>query len=433
MTARFSAPALAALLLCASTLGPAHALESRAPAAILLAQAAPAAEPAPRAADALLDEVWRTVRDRFYDPKMHGLDWEAARERHRPAMLAAASDEGRARVVNAMLDELKASHTRLYTQAEPAYYQLLDIFQGAVGREALRRMFPNGEIQYPGIGADTREDERGRAFVKGVIPGTPAGAAGLLVGDEIVSAGGAPFRPVASFRGKAGESVTLQVRREAGGPLIELPVLPEALRPGPMFLKGLEEGARVIEADGARVAYVRVWSYAGQQYQRSLERLISSGPLKDADALVWDLRDGWGGAQPWYLDLFNMRGVTLRTTDREGRSGIVNPKWRKPAAMLTNEGTRSGKEILAHGFKRQGIGELVGTRTTGAVLAGTAFLMGDDSLLVVAVNDVDVDGERLEGAGVTPTVEVPFDSRYAAGRDPQLDRAVEILSRARRG
>jgi carboxyl-terminal processing protease len=52
---------------------------------------------------------------------------------------------------------------------------------------------------------------------------------------------------------------------------------------------------------------------------------------------------------------------------------------------------------------------------------------------MVAVNDVSIDGERLEGKGVAPSIEVPFDLRYAAGRDPQLDKAVEVLVAAPRG
>ena len=54
--------------------------------------------------------------------------------------------------------------------------------------------------------------------------------------------------------------------------------------------------------------------------------------------------------------------------------------------------------------------------------------MSDGSLLLVAVDDVRVDGERLEAVGVTPTIEVLFDRSYAAGKDPQIDRAVEVLS-----
>ena len=87
---------------------------------------------------------------------------------------------------------------------------------------------------------------------------------------------------------------------------------------------------------------------AGYTYQRALEVLLSHGALKDADALIWDLRDGWGGAQPEYLDLFNARAPTMQVTDRIGNSEFVNVKWRKPVAMVINGGTRSGKEVLAY-------------------------------------------------------------------------------------
>ena len=145
---------------------------------------------------------------------------------------------------------------------------------------------------------------------------------------------------------------------------------------------------------------------------------------------IWDLRDGWGGAQPDYLDLFNPHAPTMQVTDRSGKTGLVDVKWRKPVAMLINGGTRSGKEVLAYGFKEYRLGELVGVRTEGAVLAATAFLIGDEGLLLLAVEDVLVDGQRLEGVGVAPTIEVPFDLRYAAGSDPQLERAVQILARS---
>ena len=67
------------------------------------------------------------------------------------------------------------------------------------------------------------------------------------------------------------------------------------------------------------------------------------------------------------------------------------------------------------------------------MLAARAFLLSDGSLLLLAVNDVFVDGQRLEGVGVTPTLEVPFPVEYAQGNDPQLERAIEFLTRSVRG
>ncbi len=407
-------------------------------AAIGALRALPASAQAPTTPDVTLaasnqadfDQVWGLVRDRFYDPRLNGLDWQEQRALFRPQAASAPSRDDAAVVINAMLAKLGASHTHYYTPEDPAFYQLADIFVGALEHRGLERVFARGEVSYPGIGAFTEVDNQGRSFVTGVIEGAPAHAGGVLIGDEIVSADTRPFRPVGSFRGKVGSPVSLEIRRAAGATPISITVSPADLHPNEMFLRGLKESARVISMDKAKIGYVHVWSYASRRMQAALEDLMSDGPLKDADALVWDLRGGWGGAQPQYLDLFNPRAPTMKVTDRNGETGFVDVKWRKPVAALINEGTRSGKEVLAYGFKEYQLGELVGHRTEGAVLAATAFLIGDDGLLLLAVEDVLVDGKRLEGVGVTPTIEVPFDYRYAAGADPQLDRAVQVLARA---
>jgi carboxyl-terminal processing protease len=379
--------------------------------------------------EADFNQVWELVRDRFYDQHLHGLDWQAVRARYRPQAVSARSREDASVAINAMLAELGASHTHYYTPDDPAYYQLADIFSGALEHRGLERVFPKSEVAYPGIGTFTETDGRGSAFVTGVIEGAPAHQAGVLLGDEILSTDDRPFRPVDSFRGKVGVPVSLQIRRAAGAVPISISVTPADLRPGEMFLHGLQNSARVIVAGNkARIGYVHVWSYASRRYQSAIEDLIGDGALSNADALIWDLRGGWGGAQPQYLDLFNPRAPTMQVKDRNGETGLVDVKWRKPVAMLINEGTRSGKEVLAYGFKEYRLGELIGQRTEGAVLAATAFLIGDDGLLLLAVEDVLVDGKRLEGVGVEPTIEVAFDPRYAAGGDPQLDRAVQVLA-----
>ena len=376
------------------------------------------------------DEVWQYVRDAFYDPTLRNLDWHAIREQYR-SLAAAASSQERSAVINRMLDALAASHTRHYTSADPAYYQLLDIFAGSLRRD-LRRIFPDGQVMYPSIGIFTQR-LGDKIFIRGLLDGFPAAKAGLLVGDEILSADGTLYHPIQSLSAKVNQEVTLQVRRSLTGPPHNVVVVPEQSKPNEAFLKAMRESARIIHVDGVALGYIHVWSYAGQQYQRLLEHEIFAGVLKEAEALVLDLRDGWGGAQAHYLDLFNAQGPMVTMVDRQGKRTVANLKWRKPVAMLVNGGTRSGKEILAYGFKKYGLGEIIGTRTAGAVLAARAFLLSDGSLLLLAVDDVFVDGQRLEGVGVTPTIEVPFTLEYAQGRDPQLERAIALLSRSVRG
>jgi carboxyl-terminal processing protease len=374
----------------------------------------------------VFDQVWQTVKNKFYDPALHGVDWDAVKGRYRPLVAVAVSEAERAAIFNRMLHELGASHTAYLTANEPAYYDLLDIFAGGL-RLDLKRLFSDGEVAYTGIGIFTQEIT-GKTFVRGVLDGLPADQAGLRQGDEIVAVDGKPYAPIGSFVDRRGRPVTLAIRRVLDGPVLDVSVVPERIRPNQAFLRAMAASARVIEQGAKKIGYIHVWSYAGRQFQALLERELHSGKLKDADALIWDLRDGWGGAQVEYLDMFNGRGPLVDLIDRAGKQSLENVKWQKPVAMLINGGTRSGKEILAYGFKKYGFGEVIGTRTTGAVLAARAFLMADDSLLELAVGDVRVDGERLEGTGVAPTIEVPFRLEYAHGWDPQLQRAVSILS-----
>jgi carboxyl-terminal processing protease len=106
----------------------------------------------------------------------------------------------------------------------------------------------------------------------------------------------------------------------------------------------------------------------------------------------------------------------------------MNDKIRVPAVVLINSGSRSGKETIAYGVKKFHLAKLVGERTAGAFSAGSPFCLPNGNMLYVASNTVTVDGESLEGKGVSPDIVVPFDPRYAAGADPQLHAALEVSS-----
>jgi len=89
-------------------------------------------------------------------------------------------------------------------------------------------------------------------MIHGVIEGTPAQQAGLLAGDVIVFADGAPFQPVQSFRGKVGKEVMLGPRR--AGAFMQISVTPIDIEPNKMFLDGLKASARIIQANHRSIA-----------------------------------------------------------------------------------------------------------------------------------------------------------------------------------
>jgi carboxyl-terminal processing protease len=378
----------------------------------------------------LFDRIWQFVQDDFYDPQLHGVDWSAARDRYRPQATGSANEAEFARVINAMLDELHASHTVYLTRENPRYYQLLGVFESSGAYDAemarVRQSLPQSQLAYCGIGIDVLHTDEG-AFVSAVYDGSPAQEAGLLVGDHLLEVDGQSFHAIRSFQQRAGDKVVMTVRRVRGGAALKLPVVPTRYAASDMFVEAATKSARIIEAGEHRIAYVHLWSYSGEKYHDLLVSLLFGDALKDADALLLDLRDGWGGASPSFLNLFNRQIPELTMKRRNEAFVSFGSQWRKPAALLINGGVRSGKEVFAYGFKKAEIGPVVGSTTAGAVLAGALRFLPDNSVLYLAVADVQVDGQRLEGVGVEPTVAVERPIPYCQGRDPQLQAGIQQL------
>ena len=372
---------------------------------------------------ATFDQVWTLVRDKFYDSHLKGVDWNAVGAKYRTEAGATHSQEELAALINRMLHELPASHLGYYTPADTAYYDLITILSSHP--RALEGSLPAGVISYPGIGIFTRSIE-GKTFITGVLDGFAASRAGLLVGDEIIDVDGGPFAPVESFRGKIGKETSIGIRRTRDGPIQHVAVMVQKIVPRSAYLQAMATSARVIASDGSSIGYVRVWTLYEKEYEAALRVIFFRGVLSKADALVVDIRDGWGGGTPDVLQYFGHDMPLVRSMSRSLVRQVANPRWRSPVALLVNQGTRSMKEIIAYGFQKYGYGDLIGTRTAGAVLGAHGFLL-DDGLLLLPAFDIETDGQTLEGRGVTPTIEVPFDIRYADGHDPQLDRAVADL------
>jgi carboxyl-terminal processing protease len=379
---------------------------------------------------AAFDTIWELVHENFLDERFNGCDWSAARERYRTRAVTAGTASEFSNLVGDMLAELNTSHTRLYTRRDQAFYFLLDLFKETDIGKTVRKTFPNETISYVGIGVFTTSID-GNTFVAGVVDGGPADLAGLKLGDQVRSVEGRPFEAVASFQGREGQRtrLTIQTQRDPAS-IAELFVTPVAIEPVAFYLAALRKSVRIIERSGRKIGYVRMWSYAGRANHEALQDEVRNGLLSQSDALIVDLRDGWGGANPDYLNLFNHEVPVITSIGRDGGRHQYDTQWRKPVALLVNEGTRSGKEIIAYAFRKHGYGPVIGTRTAGAVTGGRIFRVNDDAILYLAVADALIDGERLEGRGVAPDFTVPFTLPYAHGNDPQLAKAIEVLLKA---
>ena len=373
----------------------------------------------------VFERVWQTVNENFFDPEFNGVDWQAMRSRYAPLAAKTTSTEELAVVVNRMLAELNTSHTHFYTQAEPAYYQIAGIFRKYLQKN-IKPFLPDEKLEYTGIGIYS-EKINGKTFIKAILNGSPAEKAGLFVGDRLLTVDGKPFTPVNSFTDKADREVEIQVQRQPNSSPITITVIPKVFNPATMFLDAMKASVEVIEKEDKKIGYIHIWSYADPIYQEQLEKELVYDRLKDTDGLVWDLRDGWGGASPDYLNVFTAPTPTITAIFRDGVERETQMQWTKPVVMLVNRGSRSGKEILAYGFRKYNIGKIVGSETAGAVVAGSPFIMPDGSLLYLAVADVLVDGERLEGNAIIPDVRVALPIPYAEGMDTQKEKAIEVV------
>lgn len=328
--------------------------------------------------------------------------------------------------IDKALADLKASHTRRFMPGTVDYYEVADIY--GPWRGTSRLVFPpDGEAKYDGVGMNTAIID-GKRFVTDVYDGAAAKKAGIVVGDEILNIDGKPFDEIQSFKGLAGKTVRVSVRRTAKARPVEIPVAVASISPVRMYFDAIRASGRVIENRGYGIGYVRIWTLASRQTKDVVEALLRDGILSGAQGLILDLRGRWGGMSSELPAMLMEDFSEITITMRDGQSFGWQETWRRPIVVLVDEGTRSNNEVLACAIKKRGFA-LIGKKTAGVVLGGSAYLLPDKSLLMLAVGTVQVDGEVLEGKGVTPDIVVDAPIPYATGADPQLDVAVEQMTR----
>lgn len=394
----------------------------------LIATAAPAAEVA-KSGNPVVDAAVNLIDKNFYSKAALPAFDDAAN-----ALLAKSAGEGAPpatdATVAALVAALNVSHTGRYTPDQVDYYELSSVFRYPL-RDLVRRLYPpHGDVYYEGIGIASKKIGDG-LFVTDVYDGGPADRAGVMAGDEILSADGQPFSEIGSFKGKTGQPVRLQVRRKAGEEPTAIAVHVEKIDPMETFMKAISDSVHVVNRDGRKIGVVHLWTYTSEEVTGILNQELATR-LKDVDGIVLDLRSRWGGGPADAAETFLGGSADMQVIDNDGETDYVNTRFHKPVVAIIDGGTRSSMEIMAYSLKKGGI-PMVGEPTAGDVLAARAFALPDDSILELAVADVLVDGRHLEANPVTPDIAVPFDVRYAAGSDPQMDAALLEMTKRLEG
>lgn len=371
----------------------------------------------------LFKEILMIVEENFYNPVQIARDFPVIKETYGKQAKHISAQKDFSKLVTAMLHELNASHTYYLTPDDYEYYHLGALFSKIPEIGAL---FGKQEVMYPTVGIITQSVEK-KTYIASVLAGSVAEKAGLLKGDEILSVNGKPYAPITSLKSSVGKDVSFEIRRREQAKPQKIVMKPVLVNPKQEMLEAERASIRVIEKQGKKIGYIHIYSYAGQEYHQELLNALMWGSLKEADALIIDLRYGLGGAYPYYLSIFDRNIPVFSMQTRDGKDIIMDSQWRKPAVYLVNKFTRSGKELLAFGAKKYNLAKVIGEKTGGQTLGGRLFPLSNNDLLFLAVQGSRIDGVSLEGVGVAPDIEVPFDIRYCQGRDLQTEKAVDYL------
>jgi Tol biopolymer transport system component/C-terminal processing protease CtpA/Prc len=369
----------------------------------------------------VFEEAWLAIKDGFYDPKLHGVDWEAVKKKYAPLVAEVEIHDDLMELIDQMLGELRASHMGITPPRDE---------DG-----------PEMRTGYLGMALAPIADGKPGMLVTDVVPGGPADQVWIRPGDRIFAIDERPLdsrtnifellankvdRPLKLEVGSGTTSDrraarTLTVKAVSRGAIREL----EYAR----WVKKREQ--RVADRSGGKLGYIHL----NAMNQENLRRFVGalSGPLKDKAGLVIDVRNNGGGnIHQQLLDILSRKPYIYYDPRAGDRTLQETPVWAKPACVLVNERSYSDAEIFPYGFKTLQLGKVIGAPTSGGVIGtGSRTLIDGSTLRMPSVGWYGLDGTNLERLGVEPDIVVEETAEdRAKDRDPQLDRAIDEMMAA---
>ena len=371
---------------------------------------------------AIYDEAWMALDRAFYDPKFHGADWPALRERYRPMAAAASDPNDFGDVIRFLMGHLNASH---------------------IGYTPARDGEPDAPAPPTGfLGFLWDETHVGPGLkIARTIAGSPAAATvhRIAAGETVLSIDGSPVDsntdPDVLLADKVGETVVLQIKGADGtARKILLTAISYAALSGLLYDEMVESRrAETTRLSAGRLAYQHIRGMDKLSQDAFEQALYAEGYGKDA--LLIDVRDNGGGSTADYLLTMLALPRHAYTIGRDGAPGYPQDRlplypWHKPAALLINERAYSNAEIFAHAFRGLGRGPVIGVPTFGAVIStGAAQLLDGSAVRTPLRGWYRIwDGVNHEHTGAEPDQRVdrtPEDELN--GRDPQLEAGVKAL------
>jgi len=369
-------------------------------------------------------DAWRWEKNHFYDPNMVGLDWKAIGDRYAKYLPYVATRYDLNYVMGLMIGELGTGHS--YVQGGDFGNMGASIPVGQLGADY---EVAGNYVRFKKVyrGANYDESMRGPLADPGV---------NVKDGDYLLEIDGqainANTNPNSLLMNKVGKVVTIKVNdrpSETGARTYR--VRPVGNEGQLRYTDFVECNRKWVEKmSRGRIGYMHIPNTAAEG---SREFVRGYWRQPDKDAVIVDERwNGGGYIQPWFVDTLARKikaGIQVRNSKEDGSDSVA---IEGPKAMLINGYAGSGGDFFPWMFRHEKVGPLIGSRTWGGLvgISGGAPLLDGGSVTAPEFSIFDRDTQEIiaENQGIAPDIEV--DARpdlIAAGRDPQLEKAVEYL------
>ena len=364
-------------------------------------------------------QAWTLMRDNFYDPKFHGVDWSESRGVYAPRVAGAGSPDEMRRLINLMIGDLNASHLGMSSPGGGAPLA--------------------GKL---GLGFDRAEYERsGLLRVTDVIPLGPAAVTReIRAGDYVLAIDGDVLGSGVNLderlQHKVGRRVMLRVSASADG------AKPREIAVRPINQGGEKnlryrawvEGNReyVLKQSGGRLGYVHMFSMGAAQLEQLYMDLDAENHAREG--VVIDIRNNNGGFVNVYaIDVLSrqpyLRMSTRGLPESSGRTVLGQRALEAPTVLVTNQHSLSDAEDFTEGYRTLKLGSVVGEPTAGWIVYTWDERLIDGSTLRLPRQRVRAsDGSDMERVPRKVDVEVlrPL-GESLIGKDSQLDEAIRVL------
>lgn len=373
----------------------------------------------------IYNECWRQMRDFFFDPNMHGVDWKAQREKYAPLVSHVNHRNDLTYVIGEMVGELNVGHSYVGGGDRPSVRRISTGLLGAeLERDAVSKFYRIKRIL------------RGQNWDKSLrSPLTEIGVK-ASAGDYILAVDGEPVNAMANIYEALLNTVNKQVklrlnsRPEMAGSW-ETTVLPIADEASLYYYDWVESNLKkVSEATKGEVGYLHVPDMGPAGLNEFVKHFY---PQLRKQALIVDIRgNGGGNVSPMLIDRLRREAVMIGIARNSIPTPDPNEALLGPVVCLMDEFSASDGDLFPYRFKMHRLGKLIGKRTWGGVVGirGPLPLVDGGQFFKPEFSRYDLGGKEwiIEGHGVEPDIYVDNDpGKEFSGIDEQLNRAIEEI------